>query len=78
LRPRVRRGLALITVTAAIALAGVIPVTSVSAAEPAKVLLDWNQYAIEALSNPNTAATPGAGQTPPVGSLHLAMVQLAV
>jgi hypothetical protein len=78
LRLRVRRGLALITVTAAVALTGVIPVTSVAAAEPAKVLLDWNQYAIEALSNPNTAATPGAGQTPPVGSLHLAMVSAAV
>lgn len=38
----------------------------------------WNQHALAALANPTNAPTPGAGQTPPVSALHLAMVQLAV
>ena len=38
----------------------------------------WNQYAVEALANPTTAATPGAGQPPPVAVIHLTMVQTAV
>ena len=75
---RAARKVALLAVTAVLALAGVIPVTSVAAAEPATVLLDWNMYAIQALSNAPDAPTPGAGQTPPVGSLHLAMVSAAV
>ena len=42
-------------------------------------VLDWNQYAIEALINSPTLGTPpGLGQPPPVASLHLAMVQGAV
>ena len=48
-----------------------------SATGPNSVLV-WNLHAVEALANPPTAATPGAGQTPPVVSLHLAMVQGAV
>ncbi len=39
---------------------------------------DWNRYALEALVNPATAPTPGAGQTPPVSAQHMAMVQGAV
>jgi Vanadium chloroperoxidase N-terminal domain len=38
----------------------------------------WNLHATDALINAPTAATPGAGQTPPVSQLHLAMVQGAV
>jgi hypothetical protein len=78
LRLRAARKVALLAGTVALALAGVIPIASVSAAEPATILLNWNQYAVEALSNAPTATPPGAGTTPPVASLHLAMVQLAV
>lgn len=45
---------------------------------PATAVLDWNKHAFDALANAPGAATPGAGQTPPVMSLHLAMVQGAV
>jgi hypothetical protein len=41
-------------------------------------VLTWNTHAVEALTNAPTAATPGAGQTPPVAVLHMAMVQAAV
>ena len=48
-------------------------------AEPTEnAVLDWNRHAIEALVNASGALTPGAGQTPPVSVLHLAMVQAAV
>ena len=51
----------------------------VASADPADTMvLDWNRYAVEALSNLPTASTPGAGQTPTVAILHLAMVQGAV
>jgi len=53
-------------------------VASVSATEPGDPVLEWNQGAVEALSNMPTATPPGAGQTPGVASLHLAMVQGAV
>ena len=39
---------------------------------------DWNLHALNALVNPPNAPVPGAGQTPPVSQLHLAMVQGAV
>ena len=55
----------------------VAPAAQVRAASPDSVLV-WNQYAVEALANPTTAATPGAGQPPPVAVIHLAMVQTAV
>jgi hypothetical protein len=38
----------------------------------------WNTHALAAIFNAPTAAIPGAGQTPPVGSLHMSMTQLAV
>ena len=38
----------------------------------------WNLHAVNALINAPTAPIPGAGQTPPVSQLHLAMVQGAV
>lgn len=72
------RKLALITTAALLALVGGFPVASVSAAERATVVLDWNRYAIEAISNLPGGTPAGAGQTPVVGSLHLAMVQAAV
>ena len=45
---------------------------------PNDAVLDWNLHAVNALVNGPTAPTPGAGQTPPVSMLHLAMVQGAV
>ena len=42
------------------------------------VVRDWNLHAVNALINAPTAPIPGAGQTPPVSALHLAMVQGAV
>jgi hypothetical protein len=38
----------------------------------------WNGHAAAALFNASTAAVPGAAQSPPVGTLHMAMAQLAV
>jgi hypothetical protein len=78
LRVRVRRGLALASVTAVLVGAVAIPGSAAAAAESASVLLDWDQYAAEALSNAPTATPPGAGQTPPVASLHMAMVEAAM
>jgi hypothetical protein len=50
-----------------------------AADSPATAVLDWNKHAMDALVNaPNHATTPGAGNTPPVTSPHLAMVQVAV
>jgi hypothetical protein len=57
---------------------GLVPGTFAVAAVPSNAVLDWNLHAIAALSNPATATPPGAGQTPPVAALHLAMVQIAV
>ena len=39
---------------------------------------DWNAHSLAAIFNAPSAAVPGAGQTPPVGSLNMAMTQLAV
>ena len=50
---------------------------SASAAAP-NVVVAWNQHAVDALSNASTAPLPGAGQSPPVASMHLAMVQGSV
>ena len=75
---RARARVALISVTAGLVLAGTLPFASASAGEPATMLLQWNEHAAIALSNPPTATPAGAGQTPPVASLHLAMVQAAV
>jgi len=48
------------------------------AGPPEDAVLDWNQYAAEALINAPAAPTPGMGQGPTVAILHLAMVQGAV
>jgi hypothetical protein len=75
---RARARVALISVTAGLVLASTLPFASASAGEPATMLLQWNEHAAIALSNPPTVTPAGAGQTPPVASLHLAMVQAAV
>lgn len=51
---------------------------STHGAPTSTAVLDWNLNAINALVNPPTAAIPGAGQTPPVSMLHLAMMHGAV
>src|SRR5262245_55606414 len=38
----------------------------------------WNAHALAAIFNPTNAAVPGAGLSPPPGTLHMAMTQLAV
>ena len=47
-------------------------------AAPSDVVQEWNRHAVAALINPADAPVPGAGQSPPVSALHMAMVQLAV
>jgi hypothetical protein len=65
---------AVVTVLAAAMLGPVGP----AAATPSNTVLNWNATAVAALMNPPTAATPGAGQAPTVGVIHMAMVQGAV
>jgi len=77
-RSRVRRWLAGLTALALVAMAGLIPVASVTAAEPTDMVLDWNFNAINAIGNAPTAATPGLGQPPPLSPIHLAMVHGAI
>jgi hypothetical protein len=62
------------------AVAGVLggAASSAQAGPPEDAVLDWNQYAVEALVNAPTAPIPGMGQGPTVAILHLAMVQGAV
>ena len=48
------------------------------AADTDTTVLDWNRHATDALINASTGSPPGAGQTPPVSQLHMAMVQGAV
>lgn len=55
-----------------------VAVPPTNAATPKNTVLEWNLHAATALINPSTATTPGAGQTPPVAELHLAMVHGAV
>jgi hypothetical protein len=68
-------GLSLILLLAATGTSGA---SSSSSASEDTTVLDWNRHAVEALINMPTAPVPGAGQTPPVSLLHLAMVQGAV
>lgn len=78
LRVRVRRGLALATVTAVLVGAAAIPGPASAAGESADTVLNWNLHAIQAISNLPGGTPAGAGQTPPVAALHLAIVQVAV
>lgn len=54
------------------------PAPAVADSEHSDAVRVWNLHASDALINAPTAATPGAGQAPPVSQLHLAMVQGAV
>jgi hypothetical protein len=42
------------------------------------VVADWNRHVIEALINTPTGEPMGAGQPPPISSLHLALVHVAI
>ena len=75
---RARRWPAGLAVLVLVASAGLIPVASVLAAEPTDSVLVWNLNAVSALSNPSPDTPPIPGETPPVASIHLAMVQGAV
>jgi PAP2 superfamily len=80
---KARRWLAGFTTLVLILGATLIPATSVAAVTPDNTVIAWNRHAVEALSNPLETATPrpnvpGAGLTPPVAAIHLAMVQGAV
>jgi hypothetical protein len=63
-----------------VALAAIAIPAPASATTPSTVR-DWNLYAVQTLANAPNAVAPtpkGAGQTPPVANLHLAMAQGAV
>jgi hypothetical protein len=72
----VRRWLA--GTTALVLISAAVLTGPVAAAEPTNTVLDWNLYAVNALSNASADTPPVPGQPPPVASIHLAMVQIAV
>ena len=78
LRSRARRWFASATALALIAVAGLIPATSVAATEPTDMVLQWNDNALAVLSQPPTNTPPGLGQGPPPSALHIAMVHGAI
>jgi hypothetical protein len=67
-----------LSLTLLLAATGISGASSSSSGAQDTTVLDWNRHAVEALINMPTAAVPGAGQSPPVSLLHLAMVQGAV
>jgi hypothetical protein len=75
-KSRVRRWLVSLSALSLVAV-GLIP-TSVAAAEPAGMVLVWNEHAINVISQPATATPPGLGQAPPLSALHVAMVHGAI
>src|SRR4029453_15591418 len=74
-RARLVTGIALAVLTTAV-LGGSTP--TASAVCPATAVRDWKKPPLDALANAPTAGTPGAGLTPPVQAVHVAMVQGAV
>lgn len=76
---RVRRWLVALTTLVLIAMTGLIPAASVSAApEPTNMVLVWNENAVNVISQPGTNTPPGLGQGPPLAALHVAMVHGAI
>lgn len=81
---RVWRQLSIVITAVSLIAFGSAPVATASdhgnrsGGPPRTDVLDWNQYALEALANSPTAAVKGAGQSPPVSAPHLAMVHGAV
>ena len=75
---RTRRRLAGLVAVVTIAAAGLLPVTSVLAADPPNMVLVWNENAVNVISQPGTNTPPGLGQGPPLAALHVAMVHGAI
>ena len=75
-----KRTLGTFVLTALVALVATVLGAAPAVAQPehSDAVRVWNLHASDALINAPTAATPGAGQPPPVSQLHLAMVQGAV
>ncbi len=70
--------IALVAIATALTVATVGPVVPAAAA-PSNTVLNWNATTVAALMNlPTADPTPGAGQPPTVGVIHMAMVQGAV
>jgi hypothetical protein len=74
-----------VLISATLVAACVVPLTGAqsSAAEGppetnSGVVRTWNAHAVDAIFNATNAGVPGAGQTPPVGTIHMAIVQTAV
>jgi hypothetical protein len=71
-----------------LALVAILLITSISPVQAASgraydgplenVVVDWNRHAVEALINATAGEPAGAGQPPPVSSLHVAMVHAAI
>ena len=52
--------------------------SAVAKPPPTHAVRAWNLHAVNALVNGPTAPVPGAGQTPPVSEIHLAIVHTAI
>ena len=77
-----RRGVVAVAAAALVATAaaplGAVATTGPEPAPATSSVRDWNLYALNALVKPTDAPEPGAGQTPPVTLLHMAMVHGAI
>ena len=76
-RARRRVGVLVALVVTAGGLALATPATA-NQGTTTTVIRAWNAHTLAALTNTAAASTPGAGQAPPVGGIHTAMVQIAV
>ena len=80
-KPKATRAIGLAAVATLMTFVAVLLTGAAAPAQagpPENAVLDWNLNAVDALVNSPSAPVPGAGQTPPVSILHLAMVQGAV
>ena len=77
-----RRGVVAVVAAALVATAaaplGAVATTGSEPAPATSSVRDWNLNALNALVKPTDAPEPGAGQTPPVTLLHMAMVHGAI
>ena len=77
-----RRGVVAVVAAALVATAapplGAVATTGPEPAPATSSVRDWNLNALNALVKPTDAPEPGAGQTPPVTLLHMAMVHGAI
>jgi hypothetical protein len=78
LRSRAQRWLSAPAALFLIASMALVPASSVIAAEPTDMVLEWNVNAVTAIGNAPTATPPGLGQPPPLAPIHIAMVHVAM